>query len=170
MTLAVVALGSNLGARAEFLDAAVSALGDVDGFRVVRVSPWYESIAHTLNGPDASLPRYLNGVIQLDSSHSARDTLRLLLQLETLLGRPSDHGRWTERTIDLDLIMFGDLDSDEPDLTLPHPHAHERVFVLQPWNDIDPDAELPGFGSVADLLAHCPADERAALTPLGAGR
>ncbi len=166
MTRAVIALGSNLGERADFLDAAVAALAEIDGLRVVAVSPWYESVAHTLDGPDPSKPRYLNGVALVDAELSAVDTLHALHTLEAQLGRPTEHAKWADRTLDLDLIVFGEDQSATEQLTLPHPRAHERVFVLQPWLDLDPAAHIPGFGPVAELLTATPATERAALTQL----
>lgn len=166
MTRAVIALGSNLGNRVEFLTAAIAALEEVEGIRVLAVSPWYESIAHTATGPDAAAPRYANGVAIIDSQLSAEETLREMHEVEGILGRPIDHERFSSRTLDLDLIVFDQLSQRSSALTLPHPRAHERVFVLRPWLDLDPDAELPGRGRVEDLLAACRHAERDALTPL----
>ena len=168
MTRAIVALGSNLGDRVDYLDAAIAAFDDVHGLTVLAVSPWYESIAHTVTGPDANRPRYLNGAALIDTALSPIETLHALLQLEALLGRPSEHAPWSDRTLDLDLIVFDGITMRTPELTLPHPRAHERVFVLQPWWDIEPDAEIAEHGPIALLLEQCPADERAALSRVGA--
>lgn len=166
MTRAVIALGSNLGDRVEFLNAAIAVLDEVEGIQVLKVSPWVESIAHTAVGPDAAAPRYANGVAIIESQLSAAETLREMHEIEGILGRPIEHERFSSRTLDLDLVVFGELTQRFSELTLPHPRAHERVFVLQPWLWLEPDAQIPGRGRVADLLAACPQAERDALIPL----
>ena len=154
-TRAVVALGANLGARAAALTDAVAAMAALPGTRVVAVSRWHDSIAVTETGPDPSKPGYLNGVALLDTALAPTHLLHHLLRIEREHGR--DRGahveRWADRTLDLDLIAYGDVTRDDPRLTLPHPRAHERDFVLAPWLDIDPDARIAGRGRVADLLA-----------------
>lgn len=162
----VVALGSNLGARADALDTALAAIDHTPGLTVTAVSPWCESIAHTPAGVDPTAPRYVNGVALVDSTLDPIETLRAMQRIEQQLGRPADHARWADRTVDLDIICFGSLISDDPALTLPHPRARERVFVLAPWLAIDPDAFLPGEGQVRELLEMCDPAERAALVEL----
>lgn len=149
---AVVALGANLGARAETLDAAVAALRRLPLTTDVRVSAPIETVALTLSGEDENAPRYLNAVALLQTRLAPATLLDQLHRIE------SDHGRvrrerWGERTLDLDLIAYGDERIDDERLTVPHPRAHERAFVLRPWLDVDPDAIVPGRGRVDALLA-----------------
>jgi 2-amino-4-hydroxy-6-hydroxymethyldihydropteridine diphosphokinase len=144
----VLALGSNLGDRLENLQGAVDALFDAAGFGFVAVSPVYETAP--VGGPEQ--PDYLNAVIVLDTALSARTILDRAHGVEEVFGRVRDQ-RWGPRTLDVDVIVCGDEVSDDPELTLPHPRAHERAFVLAPWHDVDPDATIPGRGRVADLLA-----------------
>ena len=148
--LAVVALGSNLGDRDLTLRRAVRDLGAVAGVEVVAASGPVESVAVGLEGLDESKPAYLNGAVLVRTTLSADDLLTELNRIE------SDHGRvrlerWGDRTLDLDLVVHGDTASDTERLTLPHPRAAERSFVLQPWLQIDPEARL-GELRVADLL------------------
>jgi 2-amino-4-hydroxy-6-hydroxymethyldihydropteridine diphosphokinase len=145
---AVLALGSNLGDRLENLQGAIDALFDAPGLDFIAVSPVYETAP--VGGPDQ--PDYLNAVIIVDTALPARTILDRAHGVEEAFQRVRAE-RWGPRTLDLDLITCGDETSDDPELTLPHPRAHERVFVLLPWHDIDPDAEIPGHGSVAKLLA-----------------
>ncbi len=151
MTRAVIAIGANLGARAETIADAIERLKATDGVDVVAVSELVETVAIRPDGPDDSHPNYLNGVAIVDT------TLTAASLLATLHGIEDDHGRtrterWGDRTLDLDLIVFGDLIEDG-NLVIPHPRAHERSFVLGPWLSLDPDATIPGRGLVRDLLA-----------------
>ena len=149
---AVVALGANLGDRAATIDAAVHDLTRLPLTSAVRVAPPIESVAVTLDGPDASAPAYLNTVAVLETRLAPSVLLGYLHAIEARHGRERRE-RWGDRTLDLDLITYGDVTSDDPALLLPHPRAAERDFVLAPWLSIDPDAVLPGSGRVADLLA-----------------
>ncbi|TFD85031.1 2-amino-4-hydroxy-6-hydroxymethyldihydropteridine diphosphokinase [Cryobacterium lactosi] len=149
---AVLALGSNLGDREDTLAAAVRAIADLPGAELTAVSPVYASDAVKPDGVDLDAPGYLNLVVSLLWSREP-DAL-----LDAVNGIENDHGRtreerWGDRTLDIDLICLGDLRQDDERLTLPHPRAAERDFVLAPWLDIDPDAELPGRGRVRELLA-----------------
>jgi 2-amino-4-hydroxy-6-hydroxymethyldihydropteridine diphosphokinase len=144
---AVLALGSNLGDRRENLQGAVDGLFDAPGLGFRAVSPVYQT--RPVGGPGQ--PDYLNAVITAETALPARAILDRAHRVEDALRRVRDV-RWGPRTIDVDLIVVGDEISDDPELTLPHPHAHERAFVLAPWHDIEPDAEIPGRGRVADLL------------------
>jgi 2-amino-4-hydroxy-6-hydroxymethyldihydropteridine diphosphokinase len=98
----------------------------------------------------------VNQVIALESGWSAEKTLALLLDIERRHGRERTGEKYADRTLDLDLIVYGDLRHDGPEVTTPHPRAHERRFVLEPWHEIDPDAVLPGKGAISDLLANLP--------------
>jgi 2-amino-4-hydroxy-6-hydroxymethyldihydropteridine diphosphokinase len=147
----VLALGSNLGDRLANLQAAVDALGAGPGLDEVAVSPVYETAP--VGGPPQ--PDYLNAVLVAATSLPPRAVLERGRAAEAALGRARGP-RWGPRTIDVDVIAYGNEISGDPELTLPHPRAHERAFVLAPWHDVNPDAVIPGRGRVADLLAALP--------------
>jgi 2-amino-4-hydroxy-6-hydroxymethyldihydropteridine diphosphokinase len=153
MTAVVLALGSNLGDRQDILQGAVDAIAGLPGVRVTAVSPVYETAP--VGGP--AQPDYLNAVVLADATPPARGLLDRLHEIEAAFDRVR-LVRWGPRTLDVDVIMFGGERSDDPELTLPHPRAHERAFVLAPWHDVDPDAALPGHGPVAELLAKADAN------------
>ena len=144
---AVLSLGSNLDDRLAYLQSALDSLAGVPGVETVEVSPVYET-AH-VGGPPQ--PDYLNVVALLKTVLTAESLLEAAHAIESALHRTRTV-RWGPRTIDVDLIAYDDTTSDDPSLTLPHPRAHQRLFVLQPWHDVDPDAALPGRGRIADLL------------------
>jgi 2-amino-4-hydroxy-6-hydroxymethyldihydropteridine diphosphokinase len=146
---AVIALGGNLGDRHETLDDAVTRLSAHDGITVVAVSSYVETVAVRIDGPDTDAPRYLNAVAIVETSLGAEALHGVLQEIESALGRERRE-RWGDRTIDLDLIDFAGQRFSTPALTVPHPRAHERLFVLEPWFEIDPQATIPGIGSVAD--------------------
>lgn len=148
---AVVALGANLGHRAETLAAAVDELRRLTLTSDVRVSEPIETVAVTLDGEDEDAPRYLNAVALLTTRLAPAELLASLHRIEARHGRVRRE-RWGDRTLDLDLIAYGEDVIDRPDLVVPHPRAHEREFVLGPWAELDPDAEIPGRGRIADLL------------------
>jgi 2-amino-4-hydroxy-6-hydroxymethyldihydropteridine diphosphokinase len=145
---AVLALGSNLGDRGEILQGGVDAIAGIEGVRVTGVSPVYETVP--VGGPPQ--PDYLNAVVLADITIRVHDLLDQLHEVEAAFDRVR-LVRWGPRTLDIDIITVDGEHSDNPDLTLPHPRAHERAFVLAPWHDADPDAVLPGYGPVAGLLA-----------------
>lgn len=150
-TAAVVALGANLGDRSETIAAALADLDRMPLTRVTAAAEPIESVAVTLSGPDAAAPAYLNTVALLATGLAPTVLLGYLHAIEDRHGRKRRE-RWGDRTLDLDLIAYGEVRSATADLTLPHPRAAERDFVLEPWLRIAPDAELPGAGRVADLL------------------
>jgi 2-amino-4-hydroxy-6-hydroxymethyldihydropteridine diphosphokinase len=145
---AVLALGSNLGDRQDILQGGVDAIAGIEGVRLTGVSPVYETVP--AGGPPQ--PDYLNAVVLADVTISSRELLDRLHEVEAAFDRVR-LVRWGPRTLDIDIIAVAGEQSDDPDLTLPHPRAHERAFVLAPWHDADPDAVLPGYGPVAGLLA-----------------
>lgn len=151
---AVVALGANLGDRVGTLDAAVADLRLLPRTRVVAVSPWHDSVALTPEGPDPDAPGYLNGVALVDTALTPHELLAHLLRIELAHGRDRTGAapRWSDRTLDLDVISVDALEWADDGLTLPHPRAHERDFVLRPWLEVDPAARVPGRGLVIDLL------------------
>lgn len=149
---AVIALGANLGNRGSTLQAAVEAIARLPLVLDVRVSGPVESVALKPEGPDADAPTYLNSVAVISTRLAPSVLLTYLQTIEAQHGRDRRE-RWGDRTLDLDLIAYGDVESDDPDLTLPHPRAAEREFVLEPWLTVDADAVLPGQGRVDELLA-----------------
>jgi 2-amino-4-hydroxy-6-hydroxymethyldihydropteridine diphosphokinase len=148
---AVIALGSNLGERLVNLQGAVEAIADTPEVWITGVSPVYET--DPVDAPDGS-GEFLNAVVTLDTTLSAHTLLDRSLAVETAFGR--DRGPDVEqnapRTLDVDLIVVGDRFADDETLSLPHPRAAERAFVLAPWFDLEPDAEIPGIGPIAELL------------------
>lgn len=150
MTRAVIALGANLGDREATIAAAVADLAAIDGVTVVAESPLMSTVAVTESGPDESHPAYLNGVVVVDTDISAHTLLAMLHDIELRHGRVRNE-RWGDRTLDLDLIVYGDM-IENGNLVVPHPRAHERRFVLEPWLAVDPDAVIPARGFVRDLL------------------
>ncbi len=147
---AVVALGANIGNPKENLDLALTILREATDVKVV--SSYYPT--SPVGGP--TQPDYLNAVCIIESDLPATDLLSLLHGIEKSMGRERLE-RWGPRTIDLDLIQFGGLLSNAEELALPHPRAHERRFVLQPWFEIEPDAVLLTHGKIKDLLQQLPA-------------
>jgi len=145
----VLALGSNLGDRGDILQGGVDAIAGIEGVKLTGVSPVYETVP--VGGPPQ--PDYLNAVVLADITIPARELLDQLHEIEAAFERVR-LVRWGPRTLDIDIITVAGERSDDPDLTLPHPRAHERAFVLAPWHDVDADAVLPGHGPVAELLAH----------------
>ena len=149
MTRAYVGLGANLGDRRRTLHAAVDALAAEDGIEVVAVS----ALRDTEPVGVGEQPRFLNGVVALDTTLSARELLDRLLAVERRFGRvrvPDEHA---PRTLDLDLVLYGEEEIDEPGLTVPHPRLHERRFVLEPLAELAPGLLIPGRGDVESLLA-----------------
>ncbi|WP_173923492.1 2-amino-4-hydroxy-6-hydroxymethyldihydropteridine diphosphokinase [Agromyces sp. Marseille-P2726] len=152
MSRAVIAFGANLGDREATIAAATRELADTRGVELVAVSPVYETPALKEDGVDPDAPGYLNGVIVVETSLEAHALLDLLQAIEARHGRVrAEH--WGDRTLDLDLIDFGGRVISDERLTLPHPRAWQRAFVLQPWLDVEPDAVLTGRGPVAQLRA-----------------
>ncbi len=145
---AVLSLGSNLGRRIDYLQGAVDALFDAPGLSFVAVSPVYET--DPVGGPDQD--PYLNAIVIADCTLDPHTLLDRAQGIENAFGRTRGE-RWGPRTLDVDLIAVGGATSDDPELELPHPRAHERAFVLVPWAQADPDAVLPGRGPVAALLS-----------------
>ena len=147
---AYVGVGANLGEREATILGAIDLLAVQPGVDVVGVSALRETEPW---GP-VEQPSYLNGAVALETDLDPRDLLDVLLDVERRFGRNrAMEVRWGPRTLDLDLLLHGDLVRDEPGLTLPHPRLHERRFVLEPLADLDPALVVPGRGTVAELLA-----------------
>lgn len=148
MPRAYVGLGANLGNRKETLERAVSLLEAVDGVDVLAVSELRETDPVGV----VDQPRFLNGAAAVETTLSARELLDTLLAIERSLGRERME-RWGPRTVDLDLLLFGDEIVDDPGLRVPHPRLHERRFALEPLAELDPELVIPGRGRVSDVLA-----------------
>lgn len=148
MTDVVLALGSNMGDSPAILQGALDDLGAIDGLSVDRVSSVFET--DPVGGPDQDA--YLNAIVLGSTTLEPRRLLAATQSVEQAWHRTREV-RWGPRTLDVDIIAMGDLQMESVDLTLPHPRAHERGFVLVPWLDADPDAMLIGHGAVAGLLS-----------------
>jgi 2-amino-4-hydroxy-6-hydroxymethyldihydropteridine diphosphokinase len=149
---AVLSLGSNLGDREQNLRDAIADIAALDGVRVTKTSGIVETPALKPSGVDETAPAYLNAVIGITTSLTPAELLAALGTIETRYGRVREV-RWGDRTLDIDIVTYGDLQLQDPALTLPHPRAGDRGFVLVPWLDIDPDAALPGIGRIDGLPA-----------------
>lgn len=146
---AVIALGANIGNPKEQMDIAIALLRQ--SLEVTAVSSYFTTAP--VGGPEQ--PDYLNAVCIAESELPAAELLALLHGIEKTLGRERiEH--WGPRTIDLDLIQYGSILSYAEELMLPHPRAHERRFVLEPWAQVEPDALLLTHGKISELLAHLP--------------
>lgn len=147
-----IGLGGNVGETLDILQSAIDALLDTPGIAAVGVSSVYQTRA--VGGPPGQRD-HLNAVVLLDTALSAARLLDRVQVIEAALGR--DRGeevvRDGPRTVDLDILAIGETVKSSEELTVPHPRAHARAFVLVPWADVDPDAELPGHGRVGDLAA-----------------
>jgi 2-amino-4-hydroxy-6-hydroxymethyldihydropteridine diphosphokinase len=153
-TTALISLGSNLGDREAILDVAVVALRETPGIVVRAVSSYHET--DPVGGPPGQA-KFLNAAAVLETSRSSRELLQALQGIENRCGRVRTV-RWGERTLDLDLIMYGQAVINEPDLIVPHPRFSGRRFVLAPLVEIVPDAVDPVSGkTITQLLAECPA-------------
>ncbi|CAB4336464.1 MAG: 2-amino-4-hydroxy-6-hydroxymethyldihydropteridine diphosphokinase [Actinobacteria bacterium] len=142
---AVIALGANIGSPEEQMQLAIAMLREATD--VIAVSSIYTT--EPVGGPEQ--PNYVNAICIAESDLPAADLLSLLHGIEKTLGRERIE-RWGPRTIDLDLIQYGTILSSAQELELPHPRAHERRFVLEPWHEIEPDAILLTHGKVSELL------------------
>jgi 2-amino-4-hydroxy-6-hydroxymethyldihydropteridine diphosphokinase len=155
MSSAVLSIGSNIGDRLAHLRTAVTALSPylTAASPVFQTPPW---------GPVVQQP-FLNAVVLVsDSTAGPADWLARAQACEQAAGRVREQ-RWGPRTLDVDVIAVDDVRSDDPELILPHPRAAERAFVLVPWWSVDPEARLPGRGSVLELMQALPEDEVAAV-------
>ena len=143
MTVAYVGLGSNLGDRESLIRQAAELIGATRLSTIIETDPWgYEQ-----------QPRFLNAVAEVETPLTPRAFLEQLLEVERRLGRERPGRPWGPRTIDLDLLLYGDEELDEPGLVVPHPHLEERLFVLEPLAELVPSRRIPGSGTVQAALA-----------------
>lgn len=154
MVRAVIGLGANLGDPAAQLRTAIAAIGRIADTRVLAVSSFYRT------APVGFLaqPEFVNAAVTVETTLAPRALLDALQAIEAAAGRERRF-KDAPRTLDLDLLLYGDRVADEPGLTIPHPRLHERAFALAPLVEIAPDAEVPGHGRAADLLARCAAQK-----------
>jgi 2-amino-4-hydroxy-6-hydroxymethyldihydropteridine diphosphokinase len=148
VTRAYVALGANLGDRERTLREAVDTLAGEAGIEVLAVS----TLRETEPVGVGEQPPFLNGAAELETSLTARELLDLLLAVEERFGRVRSPGEHGPRTLDLDLLLYGDQTIDEPGLHVPHPRLHERRFVLEPLAELAPGLLVPGRGDMESLL------------------
>ena len=148
MTKAVLSLGSNIENRVEHLTFAVNALAANAAVRITNLSPVYQT--QPVGGVEQA--DFLNIVVLAEIAVTPLELLEICQGIEALAGRTRDI-RWGPRTLDIDILAVGDQTVNDAHLQLPHPRAHERAFVLVPWNDVDPTAWIPGHGLVSDLRA-----------------
>ncbi|SDT27410.1 2-amino-4-hydroxy-6-hydroxymethyldihydropteridine diphosphokinase [Pseudomonas oryzae] len=152
MARVYIGLGSNLAEPRRQLEAALGALAQLPRCRLVAVSSLYAS--DPLGPPDQ--PRYVNAAAALDCELAPLELLDALQAIEREQGRERKAERWGPRTLDLDILLFGDLQLDEERLTVPHYHMHARAFVLYPLAEIAPELRLPDGRPLHELLAACP--------------
>jgi len=148
-TRAVLALGSNLGDREQTLRNATAALAE--RFSVVAASSIVQTPALKPHGVDRDAPAYLNAVLIVETTLEPEQLLTVVNGIEHAHGRVREE-HWGDRTLDIDIVAMDDVTLDTEKLTIPHPRAASRAFVLAPWAEVDPAAELPGHGLIADLL------------------
>lgn len=148
----MLAFGANLGDREQTIRDAAIELAARPGLLSLVLSSLVESVAVTEAGPSTDEPAYLNAVALIDTTLSPRELLQTVLEVEQLFGRVRSE-RWAARTIDIDIVAFGHERVNEPDLVVPHPHAAQRLFVLNPWLELDPLATIVGVGPVAGIAA-----------------
>ena len=146
-----IGIGSNLNDPLQQVNNAIEKISNLDKFNNLKVSSLYESLPM---GPQDQ-NNYINCVVMFRSGESPEDILLLLKDIESLMGREKSHVRWSERIIDLDIILYGDLIYHSETLSIPHKNVSERAFVLQPLLDINPDISIPQKGFAKDLIKDC---------------
>ena len=151
-TRAVLALGSNLGDREVNLRSAIEAIRSFPKTELIASSSFHETVAVTESGEDETRPSYLNAAVLVETDLSAEELFTHCAEIENQMGRVRQT-RWQDRNIDVDLITHGNQIYQSEKLTIPHPRAHERLFVLKPWQEIGPDAEIVGRGKISELIA-----------------
>ena len=148
----VIAYGGNLGDVRSTIQSALALIESNPKIQLGKTSSLFESHALTPDGIDQSKPRYLNGVATLSTTLKPKQLWRFLNEVENHFGRIRLE-RWASRTLDIDIISFGDQLIEKKSLVIPHPRARDRAFVLVPWAEIEPEAVLPGAGKVSELAA-----------------
>jgi len=162
VTTAYIGLGSNLGDRRSYIRKALRLLNDIPGIKVRRVAPIYHTAPMGFTHQDW----FFNTVAEIETTLSPDALLAALLAVEARLGRVRTQ-RWGPRTIDLDILLYGDLKLDTPDLTVPHPRLTERAFAVVPLADLAPELVLPGDVRAQDLAAALAAGQQIARVEEG---
>ena len=147
---AIIAFGSNLGDRAATIKQAANEVADLGGTVLLKLSPLYESAAVKPDGVDLDAPEYLNAVALINTDLPPEALLAELNGIEHDHGRER-HERWGDRTLDLDIIWMDGVEMSSEQLTIPHPRAFDRSFVVVPWNDVQPSEVVPPHGAIAAL-------------------
>lgn len=147
----VLALGGNLGDPKDNIELAAKKIAALKKVKLRGISPMVESYAVTAAGIDQSKPNYINAVIKVDTKLKPKKLLKKLRKVEAELGRVRLE-RWGSRTMDIDIITYGEKIISKKSLTVPHPRAYQRAFVLVPWHLLDADAVLPGHGKISELV------------------
>lgn len=153
----VLSFGSNLGNRRRWIILALAYLAKHEDIEIIDLSGIYESKALTLSGVDSTKPKYLNCVAEISTVLKPEKLLAVLQNIESKLGRKRRE-RWGDRNIDIDIIKYGEINYRSENLTIPHPQAQNRSFVIVPWYEMNQDAELPGVGKIS-RLAYIYADQ-----------
>jgi len=153
MVRAYIGLGSNLADPPGQISQALVALQELPGSHLVAQSACYRSVP-LAGGPVQ--PDYVNAVVALDTCMGAHELLLCLQRIEKRQGRVRKGTQWGARTLDLDILLFGDLQLDEPALTIPHPGLSQRDFVIYPLQEIAPGLSIPGLGNLQDCIGICP--------------
>jgi 2-amino-4-hydroxy-6-hydroxymethyldihydropteridine diphosphokinase len=161
-----VGLGANLGEPLTQLRSAIRALDASDGVSVLRCSSWYRSPAWG----GIAQPAFVNAVAEIDTGISAPALVELLLRIERSAGRERAAPRWGPRTLDLDLLLYRDVEIDQPGCRVPHPHLHERAFALVPLLELAPDILIAGAGAGSECLSRLAGSERDGVQILDADR
>lgn len=147
-----IAIGSNLGDKNKLVNDAVQSINELPNSNVLRISNWHETEPV---GLPVGAKNFLNGVVEVNSDLSAHELMTALLEIEKMMGRVRNKTGYESRTIDLDLLLYGNQIIDMPDLKLPHPRMTERLFVMKPLCELCPDLIIPGIElSVSDILHH----------------
>jgi 2-amino-4-hydroxy-6-hydroxymethyldihydropteridine diphosphokinase len=150
MTTCVLALGSNLGNRRNWLIKALSLIATTENVYLTDISAIVESKALTLSGVDSSKPKFLNCVAEIETTLKPEQLLKAMQAIEAELGRKRKE-RWGDRNIDIDIITYGNTNYRSPELVIPHPETKNRSFVIVPWYLMNQDATLPGVGRIEKL-------------------
>ncbi|MDR3388376.1 MAG: 2-amino-4-hydroxy-6-hydroxymethyldihydropteridine diphosphokinase [Rudaea sp.] len=161
MAIVYIGLGSNLADPRVQVESGLRALAALPGTRVLRHSCLYQ----TAPWGKADQPEFVNAVAQIETALVPGALLEGLLAIERSAGRERDATRWGPRVLDLDMLVYGDVVLDAPGLHLPHPHLHERAFVLMPLCEIAPGLDIPGRGRVETLMAGLDTSTCRALEP-----
>jgi 2-amino-4-hydroxy-6-hydroxymethyldihydropteridine diphosphokinase len=156
MATVYIAIGSNLGDRRANCERAIESLLQDGVAKNVIISKWYETeaLAEISNSsPESRSPKYINGVVKIETGLAPRELMAELQKIEAALGRVRTGKKWEDRTIDLDILLYDDLIIDEPDLKIPHTELHKRMFVLEPLCDIEPALLHPIIGKTIAVIA-----------------